>query len=325
MAKMRYAEALNAALHEEMERDPRVCVFGEDVGIYGGVFKVTKGLQQRFGEQRVRDTPIAEQAMTGLAIGAAMVGRRPVLEIMYVDFLPLCLDQLINQAAIASFIWAGQVSVPMVLRTQGGGGAGAAAQHSKSLDALVAHVPGLKVVAPATPADAKGLLVSAIRDPNPVVFLEHKLLYNTTGEVPDGEHLVPIGRSAVAREGRDISIIASSRMTVEALAAAEELAAEGIEAEVVDLRTLRPLDRPGIVASVKKTGRALVVNEGWRTGGVGAELSAVIMEEAFDWLDGPVRRLGTLDTPIPYSEPLEQRVVPGRVAIAREARLALQG
>ncbi|MCP5155140.1 MAG: alpha-ketoacid dehydrogenase subunit beta [Ectothiorhodospiraceae bacterium] len=322
---MRYAEALNRALHEEMARDERVCVIGEDVGIYGGVFKVTKGLRERFGDLRVRDTPISEQAMTGLAIGAAMVGRRPVLEIMYIDFLTLCLDQLVNQASIVHYIWAGQASLPFVLRTQGGAGAGAAAQHSKSLDALVAHVPGLKVVAPATPADASGLLVAAIRDPNPVVFLEHKLLYNTTGEVPEGDHVVPIGQAHVAREGTDITIVASSKMTLDALAAAETLAAEGIDAEVVDLRTLRPLDRETIARSVRKTNRALVVNEGWTTGGFGAELSAVIMEDAFDWLDGPVRRLGTADRPIPYSLPLEQAAVPDAAAITRAARLTLAG
>lgn len=325
MPKLRYAEALNAALHEEMERDERVCVFGEDVGIYGGVFKVTRGLQERFGQTRVRDTPISEQAMTGLAIGAAMMGRRPVLEIMYADFLALCLDQLVNQASIAHFISGGQVTLPLVIRTQGGGGVGAAAQHSKSLDAMVAHIPGLKVVAPSTPADARGLLLAAIRDPNPVIVLEHKLLYNTTGEVPDDDPPALIGQAAVVREGRDLSIFASSRMTVEALAAAETLAADGIEAEVVDLRSLSPLDEHLLAGSVQKTNRALVVNEGFRHCGFGAEVSARLMELAFDWLDAPVRRLGTLDLPIPYSEPLERGVVPDREAIVREARLTVDG
>lgn len=325
MPVMRYAEALNAALREEMQRDPRVWLFGEDIGTYGGVFKVTKGLMEEFGAERVRDTPISEQTLAAMAIGAAMTGTRPVLEIMYADFLPLALDALINQASIYEYIWAGQVRVPFVLRTQGGGGAGAGAQHSKSLDAIVAHIPGLKVVAPSTAADAKGLLKAAIRDEQPVIFLEHKLLYNTRGEVADGDGVIEIGRARVAREGADVSIFATSRMVHESLKAADMLAEEGISAEVIDLRSLRPLDREAIYASVVRTNHAVVVNEGWRFCGYGAELSATVMECAFDHLDAPVERVGSLDIAIPYSEPLERAVLPNATTIAAGAKQALGG
>ncbi|KUL96440.1 hypothetical protein DK26_06415 [Bosea sp. WAO] len=323
MAMMRYAEALRAALREEMQRDPSVWLMGEDIAVYGGVFKVSKDLMEEFGPERVRDTPISEQTLTAMAVTAAMAGTRPVLEIMYADFLPLSVDALMNQASIYNYIWNGQVTMPFVLRTQGGGGAGAGAQHSKSLDALVAHIPGIKVVAPATAADAKGLLKAAIRDDHPVVFLEHKLLYNTRDEVPDGEHLVEIGKARIARAGTDVSIIASSKMVVDALKAAEELAKEGISAEVVDLRTLRPLDRDTIRASIARTHHAVVVNEGWRFCGYAAELSATIMESCFDDLDAPVERVATHDIPIPYSEPLESTVLPDAAKIAAAARRAL--
>jgi len=323
MAMMRYAEALRAALREEMQRDPNVWLFGEDIAVYGGVFKVTKDLLAEFGPERVRDTPISEQTLTAMAVTAAMAGTRPVLEIMYADFLPLSIDALMNQASIYNYIWNGQVIMPFVLRTQGGGGAGAGAQHSKSLDALVAHIPGLKVVAPATAADAKGLLKAAIRDDHPVIFLEHKLLYNSRDEVPDGDHLVEIGKARIAREGSNVSIIASSRMVIESLKAAELLAGEGISAEVIDLRSLRPLDRDTIRASIAKTHHAVVVNEGWRFCGYGAELSATIMETAFDELDAPVERVATHDIPIPYSEPLENAVLPNAAKIAAAARRAV--
>ncbi|MEN5081792.1 alpha-ketoacid dehydrogenase subunit beta [Bosea sp. TWI1241] len=323
MAMMRYAEALRAALREEMQRDPTVWLMGEDIAVYGGVFKVSKDLMEEFGPERVRDTPISEQTLTAMAVTAAMAGTRPVLEIMYADFLPLSVDALMNQASIYNYIWNGQVTMPFVLRTQGGGGAGAGAQHSKSLDALVAHIPGIKVVAPATAADAKGLLKAAIRDDHPVVFLEHKLLYNSRDEVPDGDHLVEIGKARIARKGSDVSIIASSKMVVDALKAADELAKEGISAEVVDLRTLRPLDRDTIRASIAKTHHAVVVNEGWRFCGYAAELSATIMETAFDELDAPVERVATHDIPIPYSEPLETTVLPDAAKIAAAARRAL--
>ncbi|MBA4222558.1 MAG: alpha-ketoacid dehydrogenase subunit beta [Methylobacterium sp.] len=323
MAMMRYAEALRSALREEMQRDPSVWLMGEDIAVYGGVFKVSKDLMAEFGPERVRDTPISEQTLTAMAVTAAMAGTRPVLEIMYADFLPLSVDALMNQASIYNYIWNGQVTMPFVLRTQGGGGAGAGAQHSKSLDALVAHIPGLKVVAPATAADAKGLLKAAIRDDHPVIFLEHKLLYNTRDEVPDGDHLVEIGKARIARAGSDVSIIASSKMVVDALKAADELAKEGISAEVVDLRTLRPLDRETIKASIARTHHAVVVNEGWRFCGYAAELSATIMESCFDELDAPVERVATHDIPIPYSEPLESTVLPDAAKIAAAARRAL--
>lgn len=323
MAVMRYAEALNAALREEMARDPNVFLFGEDIATYGGVFKVTKGLLEEFGAGRVRDTPISEQTLAAMAVSAAMTGTRPVLEIMYADFMPLVLDALINQASVYEYIWAGQVQMPFVLRTQGGGGAGAGAQHSKSLDALIAHIPGLKVVAPASPADAKGLLKAAIRDAQPVVFLEHKLLYNMRDEVPDGDHVVEIGKARSVREGRDISLFATSRMVIESMKAAELLAADGIAAEVIDLRTLRPLDVGAIKRSIAKTHHAVVVNEGWQFCGYAAELSATIMDHAFDDLDAPVQRVAMPDMAVPYSEPLEMAMLPNAQKIAAAARKAL--
>lgn len=320
MALMRYADALNAALHEAMAADRSVIVLGEDVGGYGGVFGVTRGLQERFGRERVRDTPISEAAITGLAIGSAMMGMRPVGEIMYADFLPIALDQLINQAAVLPWIWNRQVSLPFVLRTQGGVSPGAAAQHAKSLEAFVAHVPGLKVVMPSTPADAKGLLIAAIRDPNPVIVIEHKALYNIVGPVSDGEHMVPLGEAATRRAGQDVSIVATSRMVLEALEAADLLATDGIDAEVVDVRTLRPLDTATIVTSVRRTRRALVVGEAWRTGGFGAELSATIAEQAFDHLVRPVVRLGAAERPTPYAEAMEQASLPDAARIASAVR-----
>ncbi|MFA5522313.1 MAG: alpha-ketoacid dehydrogenase subunit beta [Castellaniella sp.] len=323
MALMRYAEALNAALREEMTRDPNVFLFGEDIATYGGVFKVTRNLLEEFGPERVRDTPISEQTLAAMAVTASMTGTRPVLEIMYADFMPLVMDALINQASIYEYLWNGQVSMPFVLRTQGGGGAGAGAQHSKSLDALVAHVPGLKVVAPATPADAKGMLKAAIRDPQPVIFLEHKMLYNLRGEVPDGEHLVELGRAHCVRPGEHVSLFASSRMVLESEKAGELLAQEGISAEVIDLRTLRPLDVGAIKRSIARTHHAVVINEGWRFCGYAAELSATIMEHAFDDLDAPVERVTMPDMPVPYSEPLELAVLPDARKIAAAARKAL--
>jgi acetoin:2,6-dichlorophenolindophenol oxidoreductase subunit beta len=324
MTKMRYAEALTQALREEMQRDPNVFLFGEDIARYGGVFKVTRGLMEEFGESRVRDTPISEQTLTAMAVTAAMTGTRPVLEIMYADFMPLALDALINQASVYEYLW-NEVSMPFVLRTQGGGGAGAGAQHSKSLDSLVAHIPGIKVVAPVTPADAKGLLKSAIRDNQPVIFLEHKLLYNQRDDVPDDpDFLVEIGKAKRVIEGSDVSIFATSRMVLESQKAAELLAKDGISAEVVDLRTLRPLDLETIKASIAKTHNAVVVNEGWRFCGYAAELSATIMDYSFDDLDSPVQRVTLPDMPIPYSEPLEMAVLPNALKIADAARRVLK-
>ncbi|MES2436208.1 MAG: pyruvate dehydrogenase complex E1 component subunit beta [Pseudomonadota bacterium] len=324
MAMMRYAEALNAALREEMTRDPSVFMFGEDIGRYGGVFKVSKGLMDEFGESRIRDTPISEQAMTAMAVTAAMTGTRPILEIMYADFIPLCMDALVNQASVFGYLWEGQVNMPFVLRTQGGGGVGTGAQHAKSLDSFLAHIPGIKVVAPVTPADAKGLLKAAIRDPQPVIFLEHKLLYNLRGEVPEGDdHIVPIGKARIVQSGKDVSIFATSKMVIEAEAAAKLLAKDGIDAEVIDLRTLRPLDLASIKASIAKTHHAVVVNEGWTFCGYAAELSATIMDHCFDDLDAPVMRVAMPDMPIPYSEPLELAVIPNAAKIAAAARRAL--
>lgn len=324
MAIMRYAEALNAALREEMGRDPRVFMFGEDIGRYGGVFKVSRGLMDEFGEGRIRDTPISEQALTAMAVSAAMTGTRPILEIMYADFVPLCMDALVNQASVFGYLWEGQIEIPFVLRTQGGGGVGTGAQHAKSLDVFLAHIPGIKVVAPVTPADAKGMLKAAIRDPQPVIFLEHKLLYNTRGEVANEEDvLVPLGKARVAISGTDISIFASSKMVVEAEAAAKLLAKDGIGAEVIDLRTLRPLDLSAIKASIAKTHHAVVVNEGWNFCGYVSELSATIMDHCFDDLDAPVSRVAMPDMPIPYSEPLEVAVIPNASRIAEAARRTL--
>ncbi|KPQ14550.1 MAG: pyruvate dehydrogenase E1 component beta subunit PdhB [Rhodobacteraceae bacterium HLUCCA09] len=323
MATIRYAEALNLALREEMARDDTVFVFGEDVATYGGVFKVTQGLRDAYGD-RVRDTPISEQTLTAMAVTAAMTGTRPVLEIMYADFLPLSLDALVNQASIYHYIWNEQVTMPFVLRTQGGGGVGTGAQHAKSLDAMVAHIPGLKVVAPVTPADARALLKAAIRDPHPVIFLEHKLLYNLRGEVDEADEApAEIGRARVARAGRDVTILATSRMVLEAQKAAEELAGEGVSAEVIDLRSLRPLDLDAITASVARTNHAVVVNEGWRFCGYTAELAATIMDHAFDDLDAPVERVAARDMPIPYAETLEREVIPDSADIAAAARRAL--
>ena len=323
MREIRYREAVSEALREEMQRDERVVLLGEDIGVYGGVFKVTSGFLEEFGDSRVLDTPISEGGIVGCAVGAAMLGLRPIVEIMYADFLPLALDQLINHAALLPFVYGDQITVPMVVRTQGGAGANAGAQHSKSLEAIVAHIPELQVAMPATPGDAKGLLKTAVRGMRPTVIFEHKLLYNMKGLVPDGDHLVPFGTAEIRRRGRDVTVVATSRMVIEALAAAEALAAEGVEVEVVDPRSLRPLDVATILESVSRTHRALVVYEAWRTGGFGAEIAAVIAEEGFDYLDAPVRRLGGHDVPIPYSPALEPTVIPSRDSIAAKIRSVL--
>jgi pyruvate/2-oxoglutarate/acetoin dehydrogenase E1 component len=305
-----YAQALNEALREEMERDPHVFVLGEDVGRHGGVFTVTKGLIDQFGSERVRNTPISECAIVGAALGAAVVGCRPVAEIMYVDFMTIAMEMIVNQAAKIRYMFGGKAKVPMVVRTQGGGGRGNAAQHSQSLEAWFAHVPGLKVVMPATPYDAKGLLKSAIRDDNPVIFLENKNLYFRKGPVPEGEYTIPLGVADIKRPGRDVTLIATSRMVGEALAAAEVLAESGIDVEVIDPRTVAPLDMGTIVGSVKKTNRAVIVHEACRTCGIGAEIGMRIMEEAFDYLDAPVKRVAAVDVPVPYNRILEDAALP---------------
>ena len=310
MAELMYREALNRALFEEMERDPLVFVMGETIGERGGSYKVTEGLLKRFGPRRVVDTPIAEASFTGMAVGAALIGCRPVVEILFIDFAMLVMDQIVNQAAKYHFISGGQGRVPMVLRTQGGAGNGLAAQHSQSLEALFYHVPGLKVVMPATPGDACGLLKAAIRDDDPVIFIEHKLLYMTKGEVPDGEFLVPLGKADIKKPGRDITLITYSRMTLTCLEAAAALEKEGISVEVVDLRSLVPLDKETILESARRTGRVVVVHEAARRGGVGGDIAAMIMEEAYDDLDGPVVRIAGRNTPIPYNLNIEKVCIP---------------
>ncbi|MBT0653242.1 alpha-ketoacid dehydrogenase subunit beta [Geomobilimonas luticola] len=311
MSEMTYRDALNLALKEEMRRDPSIVVWGEDVALYEGSFKVTRGLLAEFGEERVLDTPISENTIVGVAVGAAMGGLRPIAELMTVNFALLAMDQIIDHMTKIRYMFGGQVNLPMVIRAPGGGGSQLAAQHSQSLETFFMHAPGMHVAYPATPADAKGLLKSAIRDNNPVMFLEHELLYNSKGDVPDDpEFLVPFGKCDVKREGTDITVVAYARMTVLALQAAEELAKEGIACEVVDLRTLSPLDADTFVASVKKTGRAVVVEECWKTCGLGAEIATRIYDGCFDSLRAPVRRVSGLDVPMPYSRQLEKLCIP---------------
>lgn len=309
--ELSYAEAVREALGQAMEADERVFLFGEDVGVYGGAFGVSGDLVHRFGKDRVIDTPISELGIAGAAVGASITGMRPVLEIQFSDFVTLAMEQLVNQAAKIRFMFGGKASVPMVVRLPGGSGTGAAAQHSQSLEAWFAHVPGLKVLQPSTPHDAKGMLLAAIDDPNPVLIFEHKLLYKTKGHVPAEAYRVPIGQAAIRREGGDITIVGSSIMARKAEAAAERLAADGISAEVIDLRSIRPIDFTTIAESVRKTHRLLVVYEGVKTMGIGAEISAMIAEsEVFDFLDAPIIRLGGADAPIPYNPVLEKAAVP---------------
>jgi len=309
VAVITYREAVRQALREEMLRDERVFLLGEDIGRYGGSYAVTKGLLEEFGEKRVKDTPISETAIIGAAAGAAMDGLRPVAEIMTINFTLVAIDQIINNVAKVHYMFGGQFRCPLVIRTVGGGRR-LAATHSQNLEVLFAHIPGLKVVAPATPYDAKGLLKASIRDDDPVIFIEHSLLYGTRGEVPEEDYVVPIGVSDIKRRGRDVTIVAYSRMTVEALAAADELAKQGIEAEVVDLRTLRPLDMGPVLDSVARTNRAVVVSEDWRSFGIGAEVAARIQEEAFDDLDAPVLRVSQQEVPTPYAANLERLAFP---------------
>ncbi len=323
MRELSFRDALNEALHEEMARDANVCLLGEDVGRYGGVLQISRGLYDRFGEKRVRDTPISEAGFTGIAVGAAMTGLRPVVEIMYIDFSALVMDQIVNQAAKARYMFGGKARAPLVMRTQGGGGRGNAAQHSQSLEMWYVHTPGLIVVQPATPYDAKGLLKSAIRNDNPVIFIEHKLLYNTTGPVPEEEYLIPIGLADIKRPGKDVTIVATSRMVLFALEAAERLAGKGIQAEVIDPRTLKPLDLDTIRRSVEKTGRLVVVNEGALTGGFTAEVAARVQRAAFDWLDAPIMQVAAEDVPLPYNGRLELEAIPSVDDIVRAALEAL--
>ena len=322
-----YLEAVREALTQEMRRDPTVFLLGEDIGVYGGAFGVTWGMLDEFGPERVRDTPISEAAIAGAATGAALMGMRPVMEIMFMDFLTISMNQLVNQAAKMRFMFGGKASIPLVCRAPAGSGTGAAAQHSQSLEAWFVHTPGIKVVAPSTPADAKGLLIASIRDNNPVIFMEHKLLYSTKGAVPEDLYTIPLAQADVKRDGHDLTIIAYSIMVPRALEAAEQLATEGIEIEVVDPRTIKPLDTDTLVRSVSKTGRVLIVHEAPVTGGVGAELAAVVADsEAFDYLDAPIRRLAGRNVPIPYNRTLEAAAVPQVEDIVTAARaLALEG
>jgi pyruvate dehydrogenase E1 component beta subunit len=325
--ELTYLEAVREALIQEMRRDPTVFVLGEDVGVYGGAFGVTRGMLEEFGPERVRDTPISEAAIAGAATGAALMGMRPVMEIMFMDFVTIAMNQLVNQAAKMRFMFGGKASIPLVCRAPAGSGTGAAAQHSQSLEAWFVHTPGIKVVAPSTPADVKGLLVASIRDSNPVVFMEHKLLYRSKGPVPEDLYTVPLSKTDIKREGRDLTIVAYSIMVPRALEAAETLAGEGIEIEVVDPRTLDPLDTEPIVRSVSKTGRVLIVHEAPVTCGVGGELAAVIAaSDAFDYLDAPIRRLAGRNVPVPYNRELEAAAVPQVGDIVSAARaLALEG
>jgi pyruvate dehydrogenase E1 component beta subunit len=315
-----YNSAIREGILEEMERDPDVFVMGEDIATYGGVYKCTQGLLEHFGKERVRDSAISEAAIVGAGIGAAIQGMRPIVEIMYVDFIPISMDQIVNQACQIYFLSGGQVCVPLVIRTQGGAGAFAGAQHSKSLEAWFTHIPGIKVVAPSTPRDAKGLLKASVRDNNPVVFFEHKLLYRTTGHVPEEDYTIDIGKANIRKKGNDVTIIAWSKMVLESLEAANILSDEGIEAEVIDLRSLVPLDEATIFESVKKTNRAVVVQEAWKNSGFGAEVASRIQESVFDYLDGPVIRVAGLDTPVPFSPELERTVVPTAEQIAIGAK-----
>lgn len=323
MARITMREAISQALWEEMEKDPKVFIMGEEVGVWGGTYAVTKGFYDHFGPERVRDTPIAETAIVGAAIGAALTGLRPVAELMTINFAFVAMDQIVNQAAKLHYMFGGQMVLPLVIRTVGGGGRQLGATHSQTPDVIFAHFPGLKVVAPGTPADAKGLLKSAIRSQDPVLFIEHATLYQTRGEVPDGDYVVPIGKSTIQRPGRDVTIVTYSKMLETSMKAAETLAKEGIEAEIVDLRTLRPLDMAPVIESFKKTNRAVIVEEGWKSYGVGAEISARIYEDAFDYVDAPIRRVAQTEVPLPYNRTLEQMALPQVEDVVRAVKEVL--
>jgi len=323
MAVIRYSQAIRDALAEEMRIDKDIFIMGEDVETMGGVFGCTKGLLGEFGHDRIRNTPVSEAIIIGAGLGGALTGAKMVVEMQYVDFIFHAMDQTINQAAKVRYMTGGKAEAPLVIRAQQGSGRGNGAQHSQNLEAIFCHMPGLKVVMPSNPYDAKGLLKSAIRDNNPVMFFEHKVLYNTTGEVPEGDYTVPFGRAAVKREGRHATVIATSWMVLKALEAAKILEEEGIDTEVIDPRTLVPLDIETILASVKKTGRAVVVHEAHETCGIGAEIGFLISERAFAWLDAPVKRVTSAQTPVPYSRKLEQLTVPSPERIAAAVKESL--
>lgn len=323
MRKLTYAGALNEALKQEMRRDPTVYVAGEDVGKYGGIFGVTVGLLDEFGDKRVKDTPITESAIIGLAVGAAAGGLRPVVELMFVDFIGVALDQLFNQAAKIKYMFGGKASLPMVLRAEEGAGMSAAAQHSQCLEAWFMHVPGLKVVIPSTPYDAKGLLTASIRDGNPVVFIEHKMLYGTEGEVPEESYAIPLGKADIKRKGTDVTVVATLAMVPKSLAAAEELAKDGISVEVIDPRTLTPFDEETILESVRKTHRLVVVTEEVGHAGSSAEIAARVAEKAFDYLDAGIYRVTAPFSPVPFSPVLEQAFIPNEAKIIDAVRAVL--
>ena len=310
MARITMREAISQAMWEEMERDPNIFILGEEVGVWGGSYAVTKGFYDHFGADRVRDTPIAESAIIGAAIGSALTGLRPIAELMTINFAFAAMDHIVNETAKLHYMFGGQLVLPMVIRAVTGGGRQLAATHSQTPDVVFAHFPGLTIVSPGTPEDAKGLLKSAIRTNNPVMFLEHATLYQQRGEVPDGDYVVPIGKSKVQRPGRDVTIVTYSKGLEISLKAADELAKEGVEAEIVDLRTLRPLDMDPVIESFKKTNRAVVVEEGWKSFGIGAEVAARIYEQAFDYIDAPVRRVAQKEVPLPYNRALEQYALP---------------
>jgi pyruvate/2-oxoglutarate/acetoin dehydrogenase E1 component len=310
MREITYRQALQEALREEMQRDEAVFLLGEDIAEFGGSYKVTAGLLDEFGAERVRNTPISEAAIVGAALGAALVGMRPVAELMYVDFCAIAMDQIVNQVAKVRYMFGGKAKASLVIRTQGGAGRSSAAQHAQSLEAWFMHVPGLKIAQPSTPYDAKGLLKTAIRDDNPVMFLEHKLLYLVQGPVPEEEYLIPFGVADIKRAGTDVTVVATSRMVHRALAAAEQLAAEGIDAEVIDPRTLNPLDEDTILNSVRKTQRLVIAYEAYERGGVGAEIAALVAGKALDYLDAPIERVASFNTPMPFNPKLENYVVP---------------
>ncbi|WP_319402488.1 alpha-ketoacid dehydrogenase subunit beta [uncultured Anaeromusa sp.] len=323
MRKITYGQALSEAMHEEMVRDESVFVIGEDMGVMGSVFGLTKGFMEEFGANRVIDTPISESGFTGMSVGAAMRGLRPVVELMYVDFAGVCMDPIMNQAAKMRYMTGGQATVPMVIRAPQGAGRRNAGQHSQSLEGLFTHIPGLKVVAPCTPYDAKGLLKTAIRDDDPVIFLEHKLLYAGKGEVPEEEYLIPFGQADIKRPGKDVTILTYSREVLFSLQAADELAKEGIDVEVIDLRSLVPLDWETIADSIKKTHRAVVVQEAPKRGGFGGEIAAQIMEELFDELDAPVERIAGMNVVPPFSPVLEDQIYPQPECIIKGVKKAM--
>ncbi len=320
MRQITYAEAVRECLSQEMKKDDRVFMLGEDIGLYGGAFGVTQGLIEELGQEKIMDTPISEQAIAGLAIGAALAGMRPIAEIMFSDFMMLPLEQIVNQAAKIRYMSGGKAKVPLVIRTPIGGGIGLAAQHSQCVEGLFFQFPGLKIAMPASPYDAKGLLSTAIADDNPVLVFEHKLLYNTRGDVPEDPYTIPLGKGKVLREGRDITLIATSYMVIKAINAAERLKDEGISVEVIDPRTIKPLDMELISGSVKKTGRAVLVEEAYYSGGFTCFLASEIVKKCFDWLDAPISRVASLDCPIPYEHNLENHVIPGEDSIEKSIK-----